>query len=198
MFDRVDGVRGAHYQLRIPLRVPLNSDAVDAGPGIATVASPSVPRILLRRKVLVVDDSEGNRRLARRMLQQLGCEVLEATDGDEVIDALAGAAGAPGDSGNAVDIVLMDIEMARVGGVAAVEAMRRAGWLIPVIAATGNSDAEAAADCAWAARVEVEVGGGGGGGLVVGVVVVVVVLVVVVGGVTVVLEGVHPSHVYPV
>jgi CheY-like chemotaxis protein len=36
----------------------------------------------MKRNVLVVDDSEGNRRLVRRMLQQLGCRVAEVADGE--------------------------------------------------------------------------------------------------------------------
>jgi CheY-like chemotaxis protein len=104
--------------------------------------------ILLKQRVLVVDDSEGNRRLARRMLQQLGCAVVEAGDGDEVPAALAAAAAAA--SGASVDVVLMDIEMARVGGVAAVAALRRAGADMPVLAVTGNASAEDVATCAHA------------------------------------------------
>jgi CheY-like chemotaxis protein len=34
--------------------------------------------------VLLVDDSAGNRRVGGRMLQQLGCKCVLATDGDEV------------------------------------------------------------------------------------------------------------------
>jgi CheY-like chemotaxis protein len=45
-----------------------------------------------------------------------------------------------------VDIVLMDMVMARMDGVAAVGEMRRAGVGIPVIAVTGNAEEEEGGD----------------------------------------------------
>ncbi len=60
----------------------------------------------------------------------------------------AAASDAPGAEGSGpVDLVLMDIEMARMDGVAAVREMRMVGSAIPVVATTGNSDAAMAADC---------------------------------------------------
>jgi CheY-like chemotaxis protein len=148
--DRADGDHGVQYQLRVPLLLA----PVPSSPQPAVISPQGEPpRMLLRKKVLIVDDSEGNRRLARRMLLQLGCEVLEASDGDEVLPALAGASSS--DSGHPVDVVLMDIEMPRMDGVTALREMRRAGLATPVIAVTGNADVEAVADCAWRARLRV-------------------------------------------
>ena len=83
--------------------------------------------------VLVVDDSSLNRRVCAHFLAQIGCRASEADDGDTVIEALAAArrAGAP------VDVVLMDIHMARVNGDAACRALRAAGERLPVIAVRG-------------------------------------------------------------
>jgi CheY-like chemotaxis protein len=129
-------------------------------PAVIAAASPALDSrmqqdgrdaILVKRNVLIVDDSEGNRRLLRRMLQQLGCRVMEASDGDEVLAALTAAAAESADrSGRGVDVVLMDIEMARLGGIPAVRAMRKAGWRTPVIAVTGHAGADSAAECALA------------------------------------------------
>ncbi len=161
--DRTDGARGTRFALRLPLRVPPAARTVAVATGDASPAHDSQTqmqregreKILVKRNVLIVDDSEGNRRLLRRMLQQLGCRVVEATDGDEVLAALtAAAAEAAADrNGRGVDVVLMDIEMARVGGVAAVLAMRGAGWRTPVIAVTGHAGHEIAAECALRARL---------------------------------------------
>ncbi len=103
-----------------------------------------------------MDDSAGNRRILRRMLQQLGCTVVEASDGDEVIGALARATE---ETGRAVDIVLTDIEMARVSGSTAVVAARRAGWTLPIVAVTGNAIAEDVAIRACAACREAQLCG---------------------------------------
>jgi CheY-like chemotaxis protein len=177
--DRRDGVRGARFRLRLPLLLPPSPTPGSVGQGGGSaLGSPAsgardVPpsdahgAIRVKRRVLVVDDSEGNRRLLRRMLQQLGCYVLEAADGDEVVPVLvAAAAEAAGEGAGAapaaaaagggrggrvahvVDLVLMDIEMTRMGGVAAVVEMRRSGWSVPVIAVTGHAGADDAAACA--------------------------------------------------
>ena len=154
--DRTDGVRGARFGLRLPLRLPPPVMATFSAGTLADVSSPAHDAqmrlegrgtILVKRNVLIVDDSEGNRRLLRRMLQQLGCRVVEAADGDEVLAALAAAAAASADR-HGVDVVLMDIEMARVGGIAAVREMRRAGWRTPAVAVTGHAGPDAAKECA--------------------------------------------------
>ena len=153
--DRTDGARGTRFALRLPLRVPPAARTVAVATGDASPAHDSQTqmqregreKILVKRNVLIVDDSEGNRRLLRRMLQQLGCRVVEAADGDEVLAALAAAAAASADR-HGVDVVLMDIEMARVGGIAAVREMRRAGWRTPAVAVTGHAGPDAAKECA--------------------------------------------------
>ncbi len=152
--DRIDGVRGGRFSLRIPLTVPPAhpSGTPDLGAIHGTspehdmqLAKEGRDAILVKRNVLVVDDSEGNRRLLRRMLLQLGCRVVEAADGDEVLGVLASAATAT--DGALIDIVLMDVEMSRMDGVSAVREMRKAGWPTPAVAVTGNAGAEAAVDC---------------------------------------------------
>jgi CheY-like chemotaxis protein len=167
--DRTDGMRGARFRLRLPLRVPqrvpspvnaapqrgsgaglphggslLSSGAEAAAAALAASDDAGRGSFLLKQLVLLVDDSEGNRRLGRRMLQQLGCLVVEARDGDEVPAALAAAAR---EAGRGVDVVLMDIEMTRLGGVGAVAEMRRAGETVPVLAVTGHADDDDVVSC---------------------------------------------------
>ena len=57
--------------------------------------------------VLIVDDSEANRRFAAYALAKLGCIVTAVGDGDEVIGAVTAAAA----SGSPFDVVLMDLVM---------------------------------------------------------------------------------------
>ena len=136
---------GVCFSLRLPLRVagalppPPRELREQLSP--VTVDSLSGGAMLVRRNVLLVDDGPGNRRLARRMLQQIGCAVTEAADGDEVLHVLfAAAAGGPG---AATDVVLMNVHMPRLDGIAALKEMRAAGWAIPVIAVTADADADA-------------------------------------------------------
>lgn len=70
----------------------------------------------------------------------------------QVLAALSSAVAA---DGRGVDVVLMDIEMARMDGVSAVQAMRRAGWAAPVIAVTGNADPGDGTTCARRRRARV-------------------------------------------
>jgi CheY-like chemotaxis protein len=65
-----------------------------------------------RRRILVVDDHEDNRRILRDLLTAAGFEVVEAVDGEQ---AVATAAGRP-------DLILMDIQLPGVDGY---EATRR-------------------------------------------------------------------------
>ena len=109
--DRPDGARGVRFRLRIPLRLPpasppqplqqplqpLQRGTPRLALRVSDVAVAPAPRaslasaLLLKRRVLVVDDGDGNRRLARRMLLQLGCLVIEASDGDRGRGARRGA-----------------------------------------------------------------------------------------------------------
>lgn len=160
MRNRGHGVRGVHFELCIPLRLPLappaplpptrspapfpfhDADSVRVL-RLSELAELGSSSFSVRATVLVVDDSDANRRLLRRYLLQMGCTVVDAADGDEVLGALDERAAA----GRPVDIVLMDIVMGRMGGLEAVRAMREAGWALPVVAVTGSADADDAAEC---------------------------------------------------
>jgi len=86
-------------------------------------------------RVLVVDDVASNRKVNALMLGRLGFRTGTADDGSEVLPALAMAEAA----GDPFALVLMDIVMRTVNGDVALAEMRRAGYTIPVIAASGNS-----------------------------------------------------------
>ena len=75
-------------------------------PPTSSDAAPSRPDTLAR--ILVVDDQEGMRWLARRILEDCGCEVLTVSDGAAALGALQFAMLQPG---SAIDLVLTDIDM---------------------------------------------------------------------------------------
>lgn len=67
-------------------------------------------------RILLVDDSEDNRKLSLRRLQKLGCSADVATDGLHALEMLAKAE---------YDIVLMDCEMPKMDGYEATAEIRR-------------------------------------------------------------------------
>lgn len=133
-------VHGTTFTLRLPLL--LVHPAHGSGGGVPAPAHNSTgapeqapdPAPVAGSRVLVVDDSPANRRLAAFLLRQLGCVPGEADDGDAVLPALL-AAGAP------YDAVLMDMIMERINGDASLVILRGAGQRLPVLACTGNATA---------------------------------------------------------
>jgi CheY-like chemotaxis protein len=64
---------------------------------------------------LVVDDHEDTRHVFRRLMERWGCRVIEAADGEEAIRATRE---------NSPDVVLLDLNMPRLDGLAAAEKIR--------------------------------------------------------------------------
>jgi len=105
----------------------------------ASPASPVVGYLGARRSILVVDDQEENRRLLQQLLEPLGFRVLLAQSGTEAV-TIAQASGP--------DLVVMDLRMPGMDGVAAGHAIRSMHNLknVCVIAASASSaDLERAA-----------------------------------------------------
>jgi signal transduction histidine kinase len=105
--------------------------------GVETVGTPVAAALpFAARKILVVDDHEANRLLMRRMLERLGCEIEEASDGAEAVNRILGAA---------YDLVLMDCSMPVLDGYAATKQVRQheAGARhVPIVALTANAQPE--------------------------------------------------------
>ena len=130
---------GAVFTLRLPLPAAdtAAAEAVDPieGPAATGESAARAPR------VLVVDDHPSNREVARLMLTAAGCEVAEATDGDEAVDmARAGL----------FDLILMDVRMPRVDGLAATRMIRNLPGAVahtPILAVTADAMPADAARC---------------------------------------------------
>ncbi|MGD0126530.1 MAG: EAL domain-containing protein [Terriglobia bacterium] len=88
-----------------------------------------------RPLVLVVDDDMTLRYLMRESLEQSGFLVSEAEDGSRALERF---------SETSPDIVLMDVEMPKMNGFSACEALRRSpgGRDVPVLMVTGHNDVE--------------------------------------------------------
>jgi CheY-like chemotaxis protein/HPt (histidine-containing phosphotransfer) domain-containing protein len=81
-------------------------------------------------KILLADDHDDNRRLIARLLSNLGLEVLEASNGIEAVELCLE---------HKPIITLLDIQMPRMDGIQALEALRAKGCERPIYALTANA-----------------------------------------------------------
>jgi signal transduction histidine kinase/CheY-like chemotaxis protein len=88
------------------------------------------PHLLQGRKVLLIDDEPLVLRAGVRMLQTLGCEVLSATNGEEGIEKFKACEGG-------VHLVIVDLVMPGVNGIATIEEILRLDASTPVLLASG-------------------------------------------------------------
>ncbi|TAJ22883.1 MAG: response regulator [Nitrospirae bacterium] len=96
------------------------------------------PREQLGR-VMVVDDEADIRKVVRMHLEKANYEVIEATNGEEAIALLNS-----GDNPVYVDVILCDIRMPKVNGVAAIEYFRQQYPSLPIVVLTGFPDVQMA------------------------------------------------------
>lgn len=82
------------------------------------------------KKILVVDDEMGIRSLISELLESEGFEVRAAKDGQESLDEM---------EREDFDLVITDIQMPRLDGLAMVKAMKRAGRKEKIIIMTGSA-----------------------------------------------------------
>ena len=123
---------GSSFRFRLSLAVdssPTHAPPVDSSMGSLDGMSG------LSGRVLVVEDNEVNRMIAKQILQSLGMQVIEAANGEEAIDVLRR---------ESVDIVLMDCQMPVLDGYAATREIRRleakAGLTrVPILALTADA-----------------------------------------------------------
>ena len=90
-----------------------------------------------RGTVLVADDDPVMRLLMLEMLAQVGLDAIEAVDGAQAVQLAAE---------RNPDLILLDVDMPRMDGFAACEAIRRAekdGVSVPIVMVTGGDDLEA-------------------------------------------------------
>lgn len=90
------------------------------------------------RRILLVDDNPIGRAIGMELLRVAGLSAETAEDGAAAVER-AGRGG--------VDLVLMDVQMPGMDGLEATRSLRAAGCTLPIIAMTGNTDAQGHAAC---------------------------------------------------
>jgi len=114
--------------------VPLHEAEAGARPPVPDATDPAPRGGLVGLRVLLVDDSEVNLDIARRLLEREGVRVQTCGDGAQALAALR----APGAT---VDAVLMDVQMPVMDGLEATRRLRAdpAFERLPVIALTAGA-----------------------------------------------------------
>ena len=102
------------------------------------LGEPSLERALKGLRVLLVDDHDVNRLIARELMRSKGVEVLEAENGAQAVERALSERPA---------IVLMDIQMPVMDGYTATKRLRAEGHSGPIIAMTAHAMAEERARC---------------------------------------------------
>ncbi|MBI3567187.1 MAG: PAS domain-containing protein [Gemmatimonadetes bacterium] len=85
--------------------------------------------------VLVVDDEEGVRTVAQRLLTRLGFTVLQAVDGVDALHLYESHR-------NEIVLVVLDLTMPRMGGAETLAELRRRNRTLPVVVTSGYSESE--------------------------------------------------------
>jgi len=88
-------------------------------------------------RLLVADDSETVLLMLQRRLEMSGYEVETATDGRQVVEAIA-KAGSDGQP----DLILLDAMMPNMSGVDALRELRESGVKVPVLIISAHLDAQ--------------------------------------------------------
>lgn len=91
--------------------------------------------------VLIVDDQADVRGVARRILEAAGLAVIEAADGREALDLLAGPCAE-------VNVVVTDLVMGEIGGAEIAEVLRIHRPDLPVLCMTGAASPRSTATLA--------------------------------------------------
>ncbi len=125
------------------LRTPIRRDKLIQGM-VSLLETPShekpapaagTPKIRKRRhpRILLVEDNAANRKLLNVMLTKAGCRVETAANGREALDKFT-------ESGDAFDLVFMDIQMPEMDGIGATRIIRERGFRqVPIIAMTASA-----------------------------------------------------------
>jgi signal transduction histidine kinase/ActR/RegA family two-component response regulator len=134
--------QGSTFSVLLPIKEPAAS-AVHLPPFAAraeqkntVVGVPEKQLPLQNIRVLIVDDAIVNQLVAEAKLKNVGALVSTASDGQTAIEKIMSAE----NSDSPFDIVLMDLQMPIMDGLAATQKLRQLGFTKPIIALTANPD----------------------------------------------------------
>jgi PAS domain S-box-containing protein len=123
---------GSVFSLVVPANVDINDQSdpeVSGVEGQTESEGIRMEKLKYSGRVLVAEDVKGNQLLIKTILNKMGLEATIAPDGKEALDMVCQ---------QEFDLVLMDIQMPRMNGYEATQAIRQKGMTIPIVALTAN------------------------------------------------------------
>jgi signal transduction histidine kinase len=138
--DSVPGV-GSTFRLHIATR-PTRWIAAKNGQSATKNGQPAANDSVSGR-LLLADDGSDNRRLIATLLRKAGAIVDAVENGQQAVDLALKAV----DAGQPYDVILMDLLMPGVDGIAATRQLREAGYAGSIIALTARPASEARDQC---------------------------------------------------
>ncbi|MDX9840820.1 MAG: ATP-binding protein [Desulfobulbus sp.] len=122
-----------HFTARL---TPAEEAATAAAPvpvAAAVATTPTGAAASRTARVLLAEDNPVNRRLAETLLTRAGCTVTTATTGRQAVDLFVG-------SPEGFDLILMDVQMPEMDGLAATVELRARGCTtVPIVAMTAGA-----------------------------------------------------------
>ena len=120
--------------------VRLGRSGEEQKPQMHGISNEEAAARLTGSRILLVEDNEINRQVAREMLQGIGITVIEAGNGRQAVDLVASSE---------FDAVLMDLQMPEMDGFAATRNIRSTlkNVDIPIVAMTANAMAADRGNC---------------------------------------------------
>jgi len=131
----IDSTPGKGTEVRVTLPLSEIDDTAEAAPTDVSPETGPQTSPLTGLRALVAEDNATNRLILRAMLDRLGLQVTLVGDGTEAVNAFT-----PG----AFDLLLLDITMPKMGGMEALEVLRKASEEAglpppPAVAITANA-----------------------------------------------------------
>ncbi|EAV43007.1 Multi-sensor Hybrid Histidine Kinase [Stappia aggregata IAM 12614] len=128
---------GATFSFTVPVQRAKAPACIPGAPEEDAALSGPIPRL----RVLLVEDNAINQRVAAKLLEKLGQDVTIACDGRQAIKQVRNAA---------FDLVLMDVQMPDLDGIAATRLIRKLGApfeRLAIVAMTANASDQDRQDC---------------------------------------------------
>ncbi|TVR92015.1 MAG: response regulator [Spirochaetaceae bacterium] len=126
---------GTSVFVELPLKVDSSKEATEPRTETSNLLDTGAAAVHSRLRILVAEDDRMNRLVLRRLLEQIGHEVVTVNNGREAVETL---------EQQAFDLVLMDIQMPEMNGVEATRTIRTTEGLavkpdIPIVAITAHA-----------------------------------------------------------